>query len=126
MNKVIDPGHRYDLLVLDNNSFTAFCQHLTFVKRKGDNFPGNKNRYPGTTIQSVMRALYDRLGYLQDQRWCLENWIIRQLLLTSVWLLEFRASRRHGLFYFHGRRFAMNAKMCSSCGHTNCRCNKDI
>jgi hypothetical protein len=117
---VIDPGHRYHLLTLDG----PLDQRLQFVKRcdmeRPERFPGNTNSYPGTTIQSVIRCLVDRLDYLQGQVRCKENAVILGFLRSCLWLLEFRAARRHGRNYWHGLRFAAESPMCPKCGHTAC------
>jgi len=124
MKKVIDPGHHYQLLVLDG--FSNDERDLQFVKRcdraRPERYPGNTNSYPGTTLQSVIRCLIERLHYLQGQVWCLENWVILRALGLALWLLEFRAARRHKRFYWHGPKFATTARMCSMCGHTQCDC----
>jgi hypothetical protein len=117
---VLDAGHRYELFSLDG----AHQQELRFVKRfdlgRPWRFPGNFNGYSGTTLQSVIRVLIDRLLYLQNQIWSVENVAIIKLLRLSLWALEFRAARRHGRSYWHGIRFAATAPMCPECGHTVC------
>ena len=118
---VIDAGHRYKLLSLDG----FHSQELRFVKRcdveRPWRFPGNTDSYPGTTLQGVIRVLINRVVYLQGQIWCLENSVIQQLLRACLWLLEWRAARRHGRSYIHGLRFASEAAMCPECGHTVCK-----
>lgn len=118
--RVLDAGHRYELGSLDGEHH----QTLQFVKRcdleRPWRYPGNTNSHPGATIQIVIRALLDRVSYLQGQIWCLENWIITKMLQLSLWLLEIRAARRHGLTYWHGLRFAAQAPICGTCGHTTC------
>jgi hypothetical protein len=47
--KVIDPGHYYELNVLDGD--LPLPAYLRFVKREGPGYPGNKDHYPGTTCQ---------------------------------------------------------------------------
>lgn len=120
MKKVLDPGHEYELVTLDGEG----QQYLTFVKRcdleRPWRFPGNYNAHPGTTLQSVIRCLLERFGYLQGQIWAPENWVAVRLLRMVLWLLEFRAARRHGRFYLHSPRFAERAPMCPTCGHTQC------
>jgi len=120
-----DPGHSYELPALDGEH----SQELRFVKRcdpaHPERFPGNTNRYPGTTLQVVIRVLLNRLAYLQWQVWSVENAIIMRLLRASLWLLEFRAARRHGHGYWHGLRFASEARMCGQCGHTQCDHQKE-
>lgn len=119
--KVIDPGHIYSLASLDGE-----CdQELRFVKRfdpsNTSRFPGNHNAHPGTTMQNVLRALLERLRYVQNQIWCPENCVGILCLRVALWLLEFRASRRHGRFYFKSITFAEKAPMCPECGHTFCK-----
>lgn len=116
--KTIDPGHRYLLLSLDGGE----PQELVFVKRCNppERYPGNTNAHPGTTLQAVIRCLIERFHYLQGQFWCVENWIAIRLLMFVLWLLEFRAARRHGLSYWHSPHFATYAPLCPQCGHTQC------
>lgn len=100
-------------------------QVLTFVKRcdhqNPSRFPGNKNSYPGTTLQNVIRALLERMRYLQNQVWCFENAIGIFCLQLALWLLEFRAGRRHGRIYLKSLHFSEFAPMCPNCGHTACK-----
>jgi hypothetical protein len=125
MIKIIDPGHKYKLLTLDGD----LDQTLTFVKRHDEKnperFPGNKNSYPGTTIQSVLRAVLDRIVYLQNQIPCPENISIINNIHNSLYLLEVRAAQRHG---FNGNSIsqyqASYGKLCETCGHTKCDCEK--
>lgn len=120
MNTVLDKGHDYVLLALDGD----FHQTLRFVKRMDhdgrNRYPGNTIQYPGTTMQSVIRCLLERLRYLQWQVWSIENAIVILALKLALWLFEFRAARRHGKFYFHSLKFAEHAPMCVCCGHTVC------
>ena len=120
MITIIDPGHKYRLLSLDGDKY----QELTFVKRcdleNPNRFPGNYTSYPGTTLQSVIRCLLDRMIYLQGQIYSIENVIIIYCLKMSLWLLEFRAARRHKKWYWHGLNFAATKSMCFTCGHTIC------
>lgn len=116
----LDAGHRYVLPSLDGEVRSV----LQFVKRHDplhpERFPGNTNSYPGTTLQAVIRVLLSRLDYLQGQIWCVENAIVRRLLHLCLWLLEFRAARRHGRGYWHSPNFAATDPMCAKCGHTAC------
>jgi hypothetical protein len=118
--KVLDPGHTYELATLDGGT----TQELRFVKRMDPlqpwRFPGNTSAYPGTTLQNVLRACLERFRYLQGQIACPENYISILLLRTALWLLEFRAARRHGRTYFHGLSHAETTPMCPQCGHTEC------
>jgi hypothetical protein len=118
--KILDNGHKYELATLDG----GLPQILTFVKRHSveepERFPGNTENYPGTTLQNVIRALLNRIRYLNNQIWCAENLIILLALKLALWLLEFRAARRHGRFYLKSFWYSEHQPMCIKCGHTNC------
>ncbi len=119
MKKVIDPGHKYLLLTLDGETE----QVLTFVKRdkSTEKYPGNQGHYSGTTLQSVIRALIDRVSYLQGQISCDENIAIISNLQNCLFLLEHRAMRRHGLDASTLTQFDAQLKdMCPKCGHVRC------
>ncbi len=123
--KVLDEGHNY---LLNNLDGLQSQQILTFVKRcdleNTKKFPGNFNSYPGTTLQNVIRALLNRMRYLQNQIYAPENSLIIFFLKSSLWLLEFRAARRHKRNYFKSLKFAEFSPMCPKCGHTNCNHNE--
>lgn len=120
MVEIIDKGHAYKLLSLDGEHE----QELRFVKRYDptdfDRYPGNENEYPGTTIQSVLRALLERMRYLQHQVWSGENIVVISCLRVALWFMEFRAARRHGRFYAKSLSYAEFHPMCKTCGHTLC------
>lgn len=94
--KVIDPGHFYQLNWLDEEPVNIMEDKLVFVKREGEGYPGNVGHHGGTTIQEVLRALIDRMKYLdnqiQDQR---NTWVINYLR-QAIHTLESRAAERHG------------------------------
>ena len=90
--RVIDPGHEYMLECLDGNDYV----HLKFVKREGDGYPGNVGSHSGTNIQEVLRALIDRVKYLDNQIPCENNKWILSHLRKSLQELEDRAALRHG------------------------------
>lgn len=126
--EVLNPGHKYRLGVLDG----AHEQILQFVKRwdwdHPEKFPGNDvtppRKFPGTTLQCVIRVLLDRIDYLQNQVPCLENDLIKANLRTCLVLLEKRAARRHGLdeeliTYTN----AYEGVLCPECGHVLCQHN---
>ncbi len=121
--KVLDPGHTYLLNCLDG--LPNEVRTLTFVKRcdlkNPKRFPGNTDSYPGTTLQNVIRAMLNRIRYLQNQVWAVENVFIIFSLKISLWLLEFRAARRHGKLFLKSMKFAEFEPMCKECGHTNCK-----
>lgn len=117
--ETLDEGHRYALDSLDGDHE----QTLQFVKRTDEDptkFPRNDDAYPGATCQFVIRALMDRVRYLNGQKPCVENQIILFLLQSVLWLFEKRAARRHGRGYDHSPEFAEVAPICPDCGHTVC------
>lgn len=82
--KVIKPGHIYELDHLDGNS----TQKLYFVNRN----PGQESE--GTTNQEVLRALIDRVKFLDNQvPWELNEQIIKHLQM-AIALHEARAILR--------------------------------
>jgi len=95
--KVIDPGHMYKIDMLDGylNDPSNF---LVFVKRNNppEKYPGNLNSYPGTTIQEVLRALINRIKYLQNQKGCEEDVILLNIFREGILLLEQRNAREKG------------------------------
>jgi len=118
------PGHVYELPVFDS-SVESDTSLLVFMERVGKEYPGNTETRSGTNLQSVLRACWRRIDYLQGQKHCAENLIMKFLLTCCIWLLEFRAARRHGLAYLKLLSFARNAPMCGRCGHTVCaHCNQ--
>lgn len=71
--KVIDPGHVYELTHLDG----CKTQTLQFINRN----PGKECE--GTTNQEVLRALIDRVKFLDSQiRWELNDQIIHHLRMA--------------------------------------------
>lgn len=123
MNHVIDPGHCYELLTLDGNEH-KLPQTLLFVKRMDllhpDKFPGNTSVNPGTTMQSVIRCLIERIDYLQNQIPDVNNIAIRGYLVSCLWLLEDRAARRHEWSFDYRPDDMMLMPMCPHCGHVVC------
>lgn len=117
--KIIDVGHKYELLAIDGK----VKQTLTFVKRKGLNYPGNKTAHPGTTIQDVVHCLSNRIRYLNNQIPCVENEVILANLQTILLMLEQRASKRHNIDLEVKTLEALEMKhLCPTCGHTICHC----
>ncbi len=112
--RVIDPGHVYDLQVLDSEVPTL--ERLVFVKREGDKFPGNVGHHSGTNCQEVLRAIHDRLNYVNNQIPDPRNVEAVGLLERVIYLLEERAAERHGRIpptvweSVHGAT-------CDHCGH---------
>lgn len=99
--KIIDPGHVYDLQWLDGHppltsrSGIEDWNRLIFVKREGEGYPGNVGHHPGTTIQEVLRALIDRVKYVDGQISHPFNKGVIGQLRSAIHLLELRAAERH-------------------------------
>ena len=136
--KVIDPGHVYELDWLDgiphprtlleiirqNPNLNPACS-IIFVKREGDNYPGNIGHHPGTNIQEVLRALIDRTKYLQQQIPDPRNEMVIESLRRALWALEDRAATRHGRFLSR-RKWPYPVEeepTCLRCGHIECSGN---
>ena len=121
MKSIIDPGHKYELLCLDGE----INQNLTFVKRHDtehpERFPGNTESYPGTTLQSVIRCLCDRIDYLQNQIPDGRNPAIKRKLEECIWLLEDRAAERHNNDFDFRVEDMLQMQMCKHCGHVVCK-----
>ncbi len=93
--KAYDPGHAYELdcISLSSGRLCSHKQCLTFVKRIGDKYPGNDGcAYDGPTTQEVLRALIDRLGYVNSQKYSDYNGSVISMLRESIVLLELRAA----------------------------------
>lgn len=118
---VLDPGHLYALAHLDGN----LKELLRFVKREGDKYPGNEGSYPGTNMQEVLRALIDRIQYVDKQDPCDENIGVLQCFREAITLLEKRAARRSKRGMLAIRLAAIDgiekAPFCNQCGHVGCR-----
>lgn len=114
--KIIDSGHIYELASFDGTKSNI----LTFVKRIGDNFPGNKFAFPGTISQEVLRALLERQKYVNAQMAFPENIIVIQNLRQALWQLEARAKRVRNEYM---QRTVNEIEMfipCEYCGHIDC------
>lgn len=123
--QVVDPGHIYDLtwLDLDPHDLGPIKGRLEFVKREGENYPGNGSSYPGTTTQEVLRALIDRIQYVDRQIPCMENVLILFHLRRAIYLLEERAAKRHGREFPKWKDIKEHIEIipvCSKCGHIGC------
>jgi hypothetical protein len=118
--KIIDPGHKYSLDILDPDGYE---QILRFVKRTGENYPGNDSSYSGTNLQEVLRALVDRFKYLDNQIPHPINPLCVSLLRTCLYLLEVRAAQQRGIAF--DTEYNTSAiellNTCPECGHINCK-----
>lgn len=100
--RVLDAGHLYQLESLASEVGTSrrpVASALRFVKRIGARYPGNKEPgYDGTTTQEVLRALIDRMKYVDNQIADPTNAEVIEHLRTSLLCLEIRAARERGEF----------------------------
>ena len=118
--KVLDPGHEYELAILDDFENDLAPQHLRFVKRFGPGYPGNVNSYAGTNLQEVLRVLIDRVQYLEAQISDPSNGMVIKNLRECILLLELRAADRHGRVLPNTRLDIENEPVCKMCGHIAC------
>jgi hypothetical protein len=118
--KVHDPGHVYELDNLDDPDGKFPKVVLCFVKREGDGYPGNVGHHPGTNIQEVLRALIDRVHYLNNQVADTSNLMVIDDLRHALRALELRAARRHNR-QPPEFQFDLEAQPhCAHCGHIGC------
>lgn len=129
MIRVIDPGHIFELLILDDPSDFAHRSSddlLTFVKRfdpeDPSKYPGNANAHPGTTLQSVIRACLSRFRFLEAQIPDECNQVNIHLLRQVLYNLELRAAKRHGMVFNLSVDECETLPMCTTCGHVICFC----
>lgn len=117
--KVIDPGHQYQLQVIDGDDLFGKLTILRFVKRVGSKFPGNLDSYPGTNCQEPLRAIVDRLNYLNNQKPDVRTISARDHLIEAIYLLEHRAAELHSRKP-PTKSEALNEITCQKCGHVGC------
>jgi hypothetical protein len=120
--KVIDPGHMYDLQCLDAN----LTVRLVFVKREGPGYPGNVGSYPGTNLQEVIRALIDRVKYLDGQIYSHHNSRVIHGLRIALHSLEVRAAERHGRELAAQSQRIECLPTCETCGHVECSAHSEV
>lgn len=113
---VADPGHYYFLDTLDGGE----AQVLTFVKREGDGYPGNVGHYLGTNIQEVLRAVVDRLKYVDNQIASEYSQMALRHVKEAIYCLELRAAERHNRPVTFGVDGAVYGDTCKKCGHVGC------
>jgi hypothetical protein len=118
--KVLDPGHRYSLSVLDIKDELPYTCHLQFVKRIGEKFPGNQPpAEPGTTVQEVLRAVVDRLAYVNNQQPHQDTREAQLFVEMAIWHLERRAAIIHERPVPNPHE-AIYGVTCPKCGHVGC------
>ena len=121
--KTIDPGHIYALDMLDIAADEPqSTEMLVFVKREGTRYPGNVSPHPGTNCQEVMRALIDRVKFLNSQAPDPRNQPVIQHLREALWLFESRAAERYGRALPPLECFAAieEEPICPGCAHIGC------
>lgn len=117
--RVLDPGHSYELDVLDEIS--SIKHPLLFVKRMGENYPGNESVNPGVTIQEVLRACIDRLYYVNNQIRCPESEAAIYNLRMAIYNLEIRAKRvKKKTLNITTIKEIETITTCITCGHIMC------
>jgi hypothetical protein len=122
--KILDAGHRYWLDMLDVEGDERHgAEMLTFVKRQGSRYPGNRSFYPGTNCQEVLRALIDRVKHLNKQAADEHNAPILRSLREALWLFESRAAKRYGREFPALEEFEAieDEKTCAWCAHIGCK-----
>lgn len=120
--RVLDKGHKYTLATLDGQGISWLLQ---FVKREGPNYPGNVGHYPGTTTQEVLRALIDRMKYVDQQKRHRTNELVLTHLRWSLYELEWRAAKEAGLsgLPYIQKDIIELLPTCNICGHLTAWCN---
>ncbi|HVX56446.1 MAG TPA: hypothetical protein VHA37_01830 [Candidatus Saccharimonadales bacterium] len=119
--KVIDPGHIYELDILDGYLVRG-GGHLRFIR--WPDYPHNQQSpHPGTTSQEVIRALIDRVQYLDQKQPSRHNVTVVDSLRIALLALEMQACEQRGR---HGKRLISVpeeielAPTCKVCGHIQC------
>jgi hypothetical protein len=133
--EVKDPGHLYSLDWLDEVSGWAEGEgELRFVKRIGENYPGNEEPgYSGTQTQEVLRALIDRTNYVDNQKPHVSNQEVLTNLRRSLYALELRAAeiRKEDLEKWVAVVKPKLSRIervttCDWCGHIQCTRSHDV
>ena len=115
--EILDPGHHYRLDTFDGEGETR----LRFMKRYGPGYPGNTSENPGTNCQEVIRALIDRMIYVNNQIPDDRNVGVIRNLRECLWFLEERAAERHGIPLTWNATLPIEKwPTCAHCGHVAC------
>lgn len=114
--RIFEAGHTYALQSLDGGDIEL----LSFVKREGPGYPGNKGSHPGTIIQEVLRVCINRLDYVNNQIPCPENRLARTSLEEAIFHLEHRTAERHGRVLKATAVGISDLPSCKGCGHIEC------
>jgi hypothetical protein len=124
--KVLDSGHLYELDQYDAPLSVVIL--LPFMKRVGEGYPGNEApARGGTNCQEVLRALIDRVKYLDGQDHSGENYMILHHLRQALLGFEERAAHRKGNTFteFYSDKPEL-VPYCSKCGHMKPGCDHEF
>lgn len=116
--RILDPGHVYLLEGVGGYP----DQRVTFVKNRGDKYPGNEGEpHGGTLCQELARVLIDRTEFLNDQGSCMETEMALAAFRQGLAWFEVRAARCRGdvidLAHINSLE---HSPTCKVCGHTHC------
>lgn len=115
--RVLEPGHRFALDVLDG----GYQETIQFVKRMGARYPGNESAHGGTTMQEVLRALIARAKYVNAQTPCVETETAITAMRLVIRLFEMRAKRVKGKELPRDVMEEIEFEpTCRVCGHIRC------
>lgn len=115
--QILDPGHAYLIECLEG----AGSQTIYFVKREGENYPGNTNHHDGPITQEYLRAIIHRMKYMRDQGACYETDIIIDNLRSAILAFEVRAARCRGTSIVLAKLSDIDDEpTCPICGHIQC------
>ncbi|SRR6266704_6357952 len=116
--KILDAGHEY----LAEGIAGAKPQRITFVKNRGEKYPGNAGEpHGGILSQELMRILIDRTEYLNRQGSCAETEHALAALRQALAWFEVRAARCRGdhINLVHAKMLEREP-ICPICGHNRC------
>ena len=121
--KVDDPGHGYIVDNYDSNFNSE--QIIYFMKRIGENYPGNFGPgHPGTNCQELIRVIIDRVKYLDNQIPSWHNKEVLKDLRHALLMFEDRAADRRSQKIVLSPRQEQNIEQipaCRKCGHIQCK-----
>jgi hypothetical protein len=120
--EITDPGHSYRLRLYwpdGGTSYTTLPIH--FIKKEGEKFPGNVGSYSGTLTQEVLRALIDRLLYVNNQKHSRYTSLAIAALRMAFYELEQRVrDERDQPVLDVDIDFIEHYAACNVCGHIIC------
>ena len=118
-------GHEYKARVLDGEEGQMALIRFVMRNDPPDKYPGNDDAFPGVIIQELLRAILDRMDYLDKQNPCDENKWIMGHLREAFMGLEIRAHRRHDTAMPELDAPIETYEPCPTCGHIFCTWCKD-